>query len=269
MLTLVNGVETGLVATADRGLQYGDGLFETIAVRNGKPRLWERHLQRLQNGCERLQIAMPENSLLEHEMQQAMQGEREAVVKIVLTRGAGGRGYRFDTATPPTRIISTHPWPTYPEQNRSQGVAVRWCRTPLARQPLLAGLKHLNRLEQVLARAEWREEYAEGLMCDSAGQVIEGTMSNLFLVRNGVLLTPDLSQCGVEGVMRAEVLDRARQLGIETKIQPITPVAVSSADEMFITNAVIGLWPVSSLESKRYAVGKVTQALQAALSDTD
>lgn len=269
MLTLVNGVETENLSVADRGLQYGDGLFETIAVRNGQPRLWARHMQRLQHGCERLAISMPDAGLLADESQRALQHAQSAVIKIMLTRGSGTRGYRPDPAQEPTRIVRALPSPQHPETNRTQGIAVRWCQTRLGRQPLLAGLKHLNRLEQVLARAEWQQEFAEGLMCDSDGRVIEGTMSNLFIVRDGVLVTPDLSQCGVAGVMRAEVLDQAARLGIVTRIEPLTAEAVTVADEIFVTNAVIGLWPVSLLETRHYVVGKVTQALQAALSDSD
>ena len=267
MLTLIDGQAGETISVADRGLQYGDGLFETIAVRHSRPRLWGRHMQRLQQSCERLLLNLPEPETLMRELNQAVQGARDAVVKIIITRGIGARGYRFDSDQNPTRIVSAFPWPDYPERNRTHGVALRWCRTSLSRNPLLAGLKHLNRLEQVLARAEWQTEFTEGLMCSSSEQVVEGTMSNLFLVKEGVLLTPDLSQCGVAGVMRAEVLDRARELGLETKVQSITPMMVTAADELFITNAVIGIWPVSTLDTRHYAVGKITQALQAALSD--
>jgi len=267
VLTLINGIQRDTVPVQDRGLQYGDGLFETIAVRQGRPRLLERHLQRLQSGCERLQLPMPDAEMLAREIAQSFEGSAEAVVKVVLTRGSGNRGYRFDSALIPTRIVSAYPWPDHPKLNHTQGVSLRWCSTTLARQPSLAGLKHLNRLEQVLARAEWGSDYTDGLMCDNEGHVIECTMSNLFLVEKNVLLTPDLSQCGIEGVMRGEVLERARQMDMLVSAETILPARLSNADEIFITNAVIGIWPVSSVEKRKYAVGKVTQALQAALSD--
>jgi 4-amino-4-deoxychorismate lyase len=136
----------------------------------------------------------------------------------------------------------------------------------LARQPRLAGLKHLNRLEQVMARAEWRDEYAEGLMRDTEGLVIEGTMSNLFLVHEGVLVTPDLSQSGVAGVMRAAVLDLAAALGIPSAVRQVTTAMVEGAQELFLTNSLIGLWPVTRLETHNHVVGKITQTLQEALS---
>lgn len=147
---------------------------------------------------------------------------------------------------------------------------MRWCKTRLARQPLLAGMKHLNRLEQVLARAEWQDDYAEGLMCDTNGQVIEGTRTNLFLVRSdGTLVTPDLSQSGVAGVMRAQVLESAAAMGLPCLVQAVTTDMIESALELFLTNSLIGIWPVRRIESRKYVVGKISQTLQAALQAAD
>lgn len=266
MRTLINGDEVGCLAVADRGLQYGDGLFETIAIHHGRAALWERHMERLAAGCQRLGLDMPDIGRLLAEVKLAAGDDARAVVKLLVTRGASGRGYRPDGAGTPIRIVQGLPWPTHPATAARDGVAVRWCALRLARQPRLAGLKHLNRLEQVLARAEWRDEYAEGLMCDTGGLVIEGTMSNLFLVHQGVLITPDLSESGVAGVMRAEVLERARALGIVASVRAVTAAMVEEAGELFLTNSLIGLWPVRQLESRTYVVGEITQALQQALS---
>lgn len=267
MLTLINGQESASVDVTDRGLQYGDGLFETIAVGDGRISLWDRHLERLADGCRRLAIVMPDQQLLRDEVQRVAGNVARAVVKIIVTRGSGGRGYRPDGCTLPTRVVQGLPWPKLPEAAARDGVHVRWCTLQLARQPRLAGLKHLNRLEQVLARAEWRDEYAEGLMRDTAGLVIEGTMSNLFIVHQGVLTTPDLSESGVAGVVRAEVLARAPTLGIPVAVQAVTPAMVEAADELFLTNSLIGLWPIRQLETRNYVVGRITQALQQAYQE--
>lgn len=264
--TLVSGVEDGHLPVGDRGLQYGDGLFETIAVVNGVPRLWERHMQRLADGCRRLGLTCPEEGVLRAEVARIAAGEERAVAKIILTRGTSARGYRPDTARATTRIVQGLPWPAYPAEADSAGVATRWCEMRLARQSRLAGIKHLNRLEQVLARAEWRDEYAEGLMRDSAGLVIEGTMTNLFLVHEGTVITPDLSESGVAGVMRAEVLALADAQGIACAIRPVTVPEIEVAQELFLTNSLIGIWPVARLETRNYVVGKITQTLQQALS---
>jgi 4-amino-4-deoxychorismate lyase len=265
MTILVNGRAADTLTVADRGLHYGDGLFETVAVQRGEPRLWNRHMQRLSEGCRRLGLPAPDIAVLRAETRRVAGESERAAVKIILTRGQAGRGYRTKGPVVPTRIVLPRPWPEYPPEWARHGVAVRWCETRLARQPRLAGLKHLNRLEQVLARAEWHDEVAEGLMRDAEGSVIEGTMSNLFVVRAGTLVTPDLSQSGVAGVMRAEVLERAAALGIPCRVETVGVAAVEAAEALFLTNSLIGIWPVQRLESRVYEVGQITQALQQAL----
>lgn len=262
----INGEANKPLTAGNRGLHYGDGLFETVAMVQGRPQLWTRHLERLQEGCRRLAIPMPDPEALQAEVEQVASGVDRCVVKIIVTRTGNARGYRPEPGLSPERIVLQRPWPDYPREFHHTGVAVRWCQTRLARQPLLAGIKHLNRLEQVLARAEWQDEYAEGLMRDTDGRVIEGTMSNLFLVMEGTLLTPDLAQSGVAGVMRAEVLEQARRLGIPNAQRPVSVDMVEQADELFLTNSLIGIWPIARLEARHYAVvGKITQTLQAAI----
>ena len=266
MTTLVNGLETQSLPVADRGLQYGDGLFETIALLNGKPLLWERHLQRLTEGCQRLGLALPDRELLRQELDRIAGTEIRAVAKIILTRGASSRGYRSEQAGSVTRILQRLAWPAFPEGAARNGVAVRWCAMRLSRQPRLAGLKHLNRLEQVLARAEWQDEVAEGLMRDSNGLVIEGTKTNLFAVQaDGTLVTPDLSQSGVAGVMRAQILDSVATLGLVCRVESVTVGMLESAQELFLTNSLIGLWPIRQLEARHYVVGPVSKKIQTAL----
>ena len=266
MISLVNGKPGDMLATRDRGVQYGDGVFETIAMQDGMPLFWERHMERLVAGCLALGFPAPDRKQLREETAAVAGAAARSVVKIIVTRGVGVRGYRPDREAVPTRIVHGSAWPAHPEDADRSGVAVRWCAMRLARQPRLAGLKHLNRLEQVLARAEWQNDHAEGLMCDTEGLVIEGTMSNLFLVVRDTLITPDLSQSGVAGVVRGVMLDEARRLGLQCAVQAVTPAMVEQADELFLTNSLIGVWPVSRLEARRYeVVGKTTQALQAAL----
>lgn len=203
---LVNGENASTVAVSDRGLLYGDGLFETVLVDHGRAVLWPFHLARLELGCERLALPMPEVDLLAQELARVASGRLRCVVRISLTRGEGERGYR-PVASTPTRIVAVFPAPRQDPRLLRPGVRVRWCETRLGRQPRLAGLKHLNRLEQVLARAEWDDEdIFEGLMSDSDGAVIGATAANLFIVRRGQLLTPALDQAGVAGTCRAWIL---------------------------------------------------------------
>jgi 4-amino-4-deoxychorismate lyase len=236
--------EAQLAMLADRAFQYGDGLFETMRLKDGAIRFLSAHLERLRDGCERLRIPPPPASQLSAEIAQVAAGTGEGVVKVIVSRGRGARGYRPSGSPTPTRIVALHPLPTLD----TGPIAVRWCETRLARQPLLAGLKHLNRLEQVLAQSEWSDEtIREGLMLDTEGEIIGGTSSNVFVVRDGALLTPDLRFCGIRGVMRAQVIACAGRLGIPVSEEPLWPEDLLSAQEVFVTNAVRGLRSVASL----------------------
>lgn len=243
--TLINGEPGGLLDPGDRGLAYGDGLFETLAVVEARAQHWDRHFARLLRGCERLGIPAPDPLCLAQEAASLCAGVPRGVLKLILTRGVGGRGYRPPPQPEPTRILSLHAWPDYPASHREQGVKVRLCSTPLALNRRLAGLKHLNRLEQILARAEWDDDdISEGLMLDTRGRLVEGTMSNLFLVRGSRLLTPDLSEAGVAGIMRELVLEAAAELDIELGVEALRLADLAAADEAFLCNSVIGIWPI-------------------------
>ncbi len=249
----------------DRGLQYGDGVFETMAVRDGGVPHLEAHLRRLRAGLERLGIPAPAEGVLRAEVETACaEAAAPAVLKLMVTRGPGGRGYRPPEAPQPRRYLSLAPWPEGIEAGRRHGVRVRWCRTPLGHSPALAGLKHLNRLEQVLACAEWSDpDIAEGLMCDVEGWVVEGTRSNLFVVREGRLYTPRLDRCGVAGLMRARIMAAAQGLGVPVAETRLDRAAVLAAEELFLSNSLIGIWPVRQLAQRRWAVpGPLTRRLQ-------
>ncbi|MCF6211174.1 MAG: aminodeoxychorismate lyase [Gammaproteobacteria bacterium] len=264
--TLINGIETCDIDAQDRGFQYGDGLFETLRIRANRPCLWSQHLARLAHGCGRLGLLMPDETLLRDEVDRLCRDEADGVLKIVLTRGSGGRGYRPPEDPTPTRLLTRFPAADYPPENRTQGVVVRICDTRLGLNPALAGLKHLNRLEQVLARAEWSDtDIAEGLMQDIEGNIIEGTMSNLFVVQAGILRTPGLSRCGVAGVMRARVMAEAEVLGIPVNEGRLGLRDLAAADEVFLTNSVIGIWPVRQLVGCDYVPGPLTTHLAAAV----
>lgn len=265
MLSWVDGEPATQLSLLDRGLAYGDGLFETLSVTCGKPRLLQRHLARLQEGAQRLSIPL-DIPVLTAELA-AFCGELgSGVAKLIVTRGEGLRGYAPPAESQPRRILLGSPAPAYPPGYAQEGVRLYPCRTRLAEQPALAGLKHLNRLEQVLARAEWQDPaYAEGLMCDNSGRVIEGVYSNLFLVRAGQLLTADLSRCGVAGVMRAELLAQAAALGIAVQVRDIGFEELLAADEVFLCNSLYGIWPVRQLQGHDWPVGPLTRKLQASI----
>lgn len=263
---LVNGQPTG-VDPSDRGLAYGDGLFETMAAVDGRVRWLELHLDRLEEGCRRLEIPAPPRSLLVQEIGAHCPKRGRAVVKLIVTRGPGARGYSPPEPAAPTRVLAISPWPEFPESNYRDGIKVRTCNLRLGENPALAGIKHLCRLEQVLAQLELRgHAVQQGLMLGTSGYVAGGTSSNVFAVRSSKLATPSLARCGIKGVMRRAVLEAARGLGIEAEERDMTPAELRDADEVFVTNALFGIWPVRELDDARLQVGATTKRLMAHLN---
>jgi len=240
------------VSVADRGLHYGDGVFETLPMSVGVVLHWERHLERLRLGCARLGMACPKDTLLRADLDRLRAGVDHGVLKLIVTRGVGGRGYRPPDPAKPTRIFARHPRRPYPPALYRSGIVVRVCATRLSRNPYLAGIKHLNRLEQVLARHEWADpEVHEGLMLDTGGRVIEGTMTNLFLACAGRLVTPDLSESGVLGIMRGLVIEAAARVGLETEIRAVDLAEMYTAEGAFVCNSLVGIWPIRELQGDR------------------
>ena len=262
----INGEPGEALSARDRGLQYGDGVFETMAVIQGRVRLLDAHLARLAAGLSRLAIPPPDRDALEREIARAAALPEVGVLKLIITRGVGARGYRPDAGTA-TRILSAWPARKPALGFGDSGVELRICATRLAEQPVLAGLKTLNRLEQVLARGEWGDDPPEGLMLDGAGRVICGTMSNLFAVLPRGLVTPALERCGVRGVMRGAVLKAAAAAGVTIFERELTLADLELASELFLTNALIGVWPVRRLAPRDFAIGPMARAAQRWIAD--
>jgi 4-amino-4-deoxychorismate lyase len=240
----INGRRGTVIDCRDRGLTYGDGLFETMLVRQRRIRLIELHLERLTEGCKRLRIEIPA-SAIEREISLRARQCQAGVLKLIVTRGRGARGYRATGDERCTRVLSLDAVPAAPAGTR----IVRLCRTRLGINPDLAGLKTLNRLESVMARAEWRDARIwEGLMRDVEGSVVCGTMSNVFLRRGSTLMTPALDRCGVAGVMRRWVLEQAKDLHLRVWQGRLPVEAFRDAEEVFMTNAVVGVVPVGLIQ---------------------
>lgn len=258
---LVDGVLATSVPATDRGLQYGDGLFETIAVSDSLPRLWERHMRRLVHDAERLGISPPDPERLWLEAIELIAGARCGVLKIILTRGDGQRGYLPPLPDLPRSILSFAELPALPRSLGSP-LRVRLCQTILSESPSTAGIKHLNRLPQVLGRAEWRDaSIQEGLMFDPDGFLIEGTSTNLFLRVEGCLWTPNLARAGVAGIIRELVLEEAQALGIRVEIGDLSRQGLELADELLLCNSLIGLQAVDRLQDRPMVLGQESQAL--------
>lgn len=255
---LVNGQSVDQVSVQDRGLAYGDGLFESIRFIAASAPLWHRHMQRLVDSCQRLQLPSPDPAQLWREALSVADNMPQCVVRITWTRGVGKRGYAPPAVPQPTRVVAAFA-PPLATTAGADGLRLRFCDLRLAEQPRLAGIKHLNRLEQVLARAEWDDPaIAEGLLCDSRGRVISATMANVFALIDGELLTPPVDRCGIAGVARAEVLATCPQ----ARVVEIGRDALRRASEIFLTSSVRGIVPVKLVGEQPYATGETTRQLQ-------
>lgn len=244
----INGRRGSTIDYRDRGLQYGDGLFETMRIRHRAIRLLEYHMERLYDGCRRLAIAAPSEQLLRRELVRIAAQRPAGVLKLIVTRGSGARGYRPSGRERCTRIAALYPLPPRSIATSFAPVRVRMCETHLGTNVALAGLKTLNRLEPVLARTEWSDARIwEGLMRDADENIVCGTMSNLFLRCGSSLLTPALDRCGVAGVMRRWVLEQARALRLQGVERRIRWEDLGDAEEVFMSNAVVGLTSVGEI----------------------
>jgi 4-amino-4-deoxychorismate lyase len=248
----VNGRRGRTVDARDRGLQYGDGVFETMRVRRHAIRLLDFHLDRLWRSCDRLSLPMPDPHRLRKHLEGAAAIRREGVLKLIVTRGVGARGYRPTGHERGTCVLSAYPLSRRASSAVAAPVSVRLCTLRLGTNPLLAGLKSLNRLESVLARAEWSDPRLwEGLVRDTDDHIVCGTMSNVFLRRGSSLVTPLLDRCGVAGVMRRWVLEQAGALGLRSSERRLRWPDLGRAEEVFVTNAVVGVVPVAAIHDGR------------------
>ena len=243
-------------------------MFRTIHVMRGRALNWRWHWARLSADCQKLKLPAPDEATLRAEVERVAPGD--ATVKATITRGEAGRGYAMPTAVRTTRIVSSHPAPDYPAEWSSQGVRVRRCHLVLAQQPRLAGAKTLNRLENVLARSEWDDPaIAEGLIADAEGRVIEGTMSNLFIAAGGRVFTPDLGRCGVVGAQRERVRELLGAARVHCEERSLRWTDVLAAEEIFLTNSLIGVWPVRQVDERQYAVGPIASRVREMIERDD
>ncbi len=265
-MILINGQKQQQISVQDRSLQYGDGLFETIAIFKGKPLAWDRHLDRLQHGCERLGIPLPEPSQLKSEAKELSSNCELGVLKLIISRGEGGRCYQAPRQAQTTRILSLHDWPNYPVEYQHKGIEVSIYSMRLGHCPALAGIKHLNRLEQVLLRSEFLNcAHIEGIALDIDENVIEGSMSNIFIVKNGKLLTPELDKAGVAGIIRGRIIEFCERTQSTCEITSLKIEDVMKADEVFFCNSIAGIWPVVRIDQVQFKIGHYTRELQAQL----
>lgn len=236
------------LAINNRAAMYGDGCFTTMLVKEGQIQLLERHIARLAEACLQLQINGIDWTKLEVELSE-VHLEGQSVIKVFISAGEGGRGYQRDSQTKPQVFVTYHPYPKHYDEWKIRGVSLQIAKTQLGKHPLLAGIKHLNRLEQVLAKNELDSiESDDLLMCDIDGMIVESTASNVFWRVGKKWFTPDLQFAGISGVMRNQVMGRLTEIGQTPQIVRVKPEALQQANSMFICNSVMEVVPVASLK---------------------
>lgn len=264
--------EVRAVDPDDRGFQYGDGLFETIAIRDGKPRLWDFHLARLNKGCKRLGLNLSSASTLQLHvdiaLRQSPEDTESCIAKIIVTAGTQQRGYARSMKSPTEVFISIFPATPVNKPAYMKGIATMMCDTRLAVGSPVAGLKTLNRIEQVLGRSEVAPTGAfEGLMRDAEDRLICGTMSNVFIVNDKLVKTPSVERCGVAGTMRRLVIQELERSDSGLEICDLTEDDLANADEVFIANSQMGVVPVHRCGDLHWQVGAVTRDVMHLLAE--
>jgi len=251
---LINGLESNTINATDRGLAYGDGFFSTIKVEFGQVKNWPLHLTRLKQSANRLFFPKIDWIQLQQEIFSSAKTVAEHphyVLKVMLTRGSGGRGYSAEGCEQVQRIINLSTFPEAYLQWQQSGIAIVQCKSQLGRNKQLAGLKSLARIEQVMIKQELTTLNAvEGLVCDEFGHVIEACSANLFICLDRQWLTPKLDFCGVAGVMRAQILEHDL---IDVIEKEISLDEVNQASCLFLSNALMGIVPIKQYQDKHYS----------------
>ena len=270
-LSLINGEFEDKISVLDRGLSYGDGLFETMSWCFLKEEnivgveFWKRHVSRIRKTCMLMKIKMPSLRILNEYKNKILNkalhsGIHDGVLKIIITRGVGGRGYKFDKKILPSVIFLCFP-SILSKHKLKKEIKVTYCQSPITENKQLAGLKHLNRLDSVMARAEWDNNFYEGIICDSHKNLIEGTMTNIFFIKNNNLYTPKINKSGIGGIMRQVILEKSKfffEKVVEVKVKK---ESVISYDGMFLTNSIIKVLPVNTFEKKIFFQAKPLSSL--------
>ncbi|BCM25063.1 aminodeoxychorismate lyase [Methyloradius palustris] len=264
---LINGQQDESLSPFDRGFSYGDGVFRTLPVIKGHPDSWLDHYKKLMSDCHVLGIVCPSAEILLSDIEKLIQASSSEqskkqtpsketpsfVIKIIITRGESERGYAMPALAQPSRVLICSDFPTYPESSFVEGVKLHLCNLRLSHQPLLAGIKHLNRLENVIARAEWQDSnIIDGVLLDANNMVIECTSSNIFARFGTQLHTPDLSNCGVAGLTRQRILELAGDLSLQRSVSNISLSHLMQADEIIICNSLFGAWQVREFNHQHW-----------------
>ena len=271
MWVMENNLYIGEANDWSRAAQFGDGVFETMAIKDGRCQALSLHVNRLSVGLIALHMPSPANDLNDLllsyiEKMVQVSALPNGVLKIIVSRANSARGYGFDSSLKPVVMAFYSPKVVYPESHYQVGITLQNLSTQCSVQPQLAGLKHLNRLENVLAKNELTAHFYEGLMSNYLGNVIEGTASNIFFERQSKLYTPSLLVSGVAGIMRLLIMQYCKKEGISFSVLDINQADLESFDGALICNSLLGAMPVKAIEKQEFKItpliNKITDAVR-------
>ena len=261
---LIDGKKQSKASIFNRNTQFGDGLFETCLVENKKLLFWSNHFERMKLGCDRLKISMIDETLWLSDIKKAFSLMKidNCIVKLVLSRGESLRGYSYKYNIRPIRITIVS---ELKKNNQDKGFSLEFCNSGYNSNPKLAGIKHCNRLEQVIARAGIKVD--DGIMLDENENVVSVTQGNIFCIQGNRLITPNLDKCGIEGTRRAVILKIAVDLGFDINIKNLSVAELLRSDEVFISNSIQGVGPVNQIEDFVYSKHKITEIISETLKE--
>ena len=264
----VNGVPQANVDPTDRGIAYGDGLFATMRTGAEGILFFETHQARLTAGAARLGFQWQMSEALQQQLQALAIEYPQHCIKLIVSRGVGGRGYAppEPEIVKPTEIVSVHTIPSHYAQWQQRGICLKTSSIRLGLQPLLAGIKHLNRLEQVLIKSyPLPQGFDDWLVADIEDNIIESSMANIFFIKGNQVLTPSLAQCGVAGVMREHVMLALLEQHLNIECLPVGAERLIEFDSAFITNSILGIVDVLAIDSLTFTRTPITAQLRQTL----
>ena len=264
-VVLVDGVLESEISIFNRNMQFGDGLFETCVSKGNNILFWQRHLSRLNKGCEKLNIKKIAESVWLEDIKKALSLslEKNCIIKLILSRGNSLRGYSYSEDIEPVRVVIVS---EIKKTKSKYSVSLEYASSGFHSNPKLAGIKHCNRLEQILARASIVED--EAIMLDENQNIISVTQGNIYFIFGNKLLTPKLDRCGVVGSRRSLILELARSINLEVDEDTISIEQAEKANEVFISNSLIGIQSVSSIGSYYLNNNPLTKKIKAAYIST-
>ena len=262
-LVIINGEVKSNVSIFNRNMQYGDGLFETCVAKDNKVLFWDNHFSRLNNGCDRLNIKKIANSVWLEDIKKALSlsSEKNCIVKLILSRGNSLRGYSYSKDIEPVRVVIVSQMNEY---KTKETYSLEFAISGFHSNPNLAGIKHCNRLEQILARTNMMAD--EAIMLDENQSVVSVTQGNIYLIFGNKLITPKLERCGVIGSRRSIILELSRLTNLEVREEDISIKQLEKANEVFVSNSLIGIQPVTLIGDYYLTNNPITEKISAAYS---